>query len=441
MDRRTFIGTTGKAGLAFTIVPRHVLGRGYLAPSDKLNVACIGVGGMGGSDVRGMAALADVNIYALCDVDQLRAHDMHVAHPQARKYRDFREMLDKEQANIDAVTVSTPDHTHAPAALMALRLNKHVYCQKPLARTVSEIRALMTAAREKPRLATQMGNQGHAGDGTRLIREWVEAGLIGTVREVHYWTDRPIWPQALDRPSDAHNVPPTLDWNLWLGPAPERPYHPAYAPFRWRGWWDYGTGAMGDIACHAMDAAVWTFGLRYPRSVVPDSTALFAETAPRASRVEYDFRTSAGAPLKIVWRDGSFLPPRPAGFPLDVRWPPNNDGGQLWIGDRGMLIADMYGNGPRLLDARRDAEVKATPLPVKYPRTRGVYAEFVAAAKAGTQPGSNFAGHAGPLTEMVALGNLAVRAGRAIELDERDGSLKTAGIPAEWVTPVYRAGW
>jgi len=427
------------AGMAFTIVPRHVLGRGFRAPSDTLNVACIGVGGMGRNDVRGVSG---ENLVALCDVDGKRAEDAFTSYPGATRYTDFRVMLDKEGSRVDAVTISTPDHTHAVAALAALRQGKHVYCQKPLARTLGEVRAMKAEAARRPRQATQMGNQGHAGEGTRQIREWVEAGAIGPVREVHFWTDRPIWPQAIERPSEAHNVPPTLDWDLWLGPAPTRPYNPAYAPFRWRGWWDFGTGALGDIACHAMDAAYWVLDLGYPTRIEAESTPLFPETAPAASRIVYHFaaRGSRG-PVTCVWRDGSFRPPRPSEVDDATPWPPWNDGGQLWIGDDGKLVADMYGRSPRLLDAKRDADLRASPPAEKYPRVESVYAEWIAACKAGTQPGSSFAGHAGPLTEMVLLGNLAVRAGRAIELDPETGVVKDAAIPVQWTMPTYREGW
>jgi predicted dehydrogenase len=438
IPRRRFVGDV-VAGAAFTIVPRHVLGRGYRAPSDKLSVACIGVGGMGRNDVRGMSG---ETIYALCDVDWKNADDAFTTHPPAKRYRDFREMLAKDGASIDAVTVSTPDHTHAVAVMAALRAGKHVYCQKPLARTLGEVRALEAEAARRPRQATQMGNQGHAGEGTRQIREWVEAGVIGAVREVHYWTDRPIWPQGIERPTEAHNVPPTLDWDLWLGPAPLRPYHPAYAPFRWRGWWDYGTGALGDIACHAMDAAFWVLGFKYPTRVEVESTTLFAETAPKSSRIVYHFPARGGRPeVRVVWLDGGLRPPRPPEVSSEAAWPPWGDGGQLWVGDGGKLVADMYGRNPRLLDAKRDAELKASPPAVKYPRVENVYVEWIAACQAGTQPGSSFAGHAGPLTEMVLLGNLAVRAGRNLELDPETGAVKNATIPAEWVTPTYRQGW
>jgi predicted dehydrogenase len=438
IPRRTFVHRVA-AGAAFTIVPRHVLGRGYRAPSDTLTVACIGVGGMGRSDVRGMSV---ENLYALCDVDGKSAEDAFVTYPSAKRYKDYREMFDKDAANIDAVTVSTPDHSHAAAAMLALQLGKHVYCQKPLARTLGEVRALEAESARRPHQATQMGNQGHAGEGTRQIREWVEAGAIGTVREVHYWTDRPIWPQGIERPSDAHNVPPTLAWDLWIGPAPFRPYNPAYAPFRWRGWWDFGTGALGDIACHAMDASFWTLGFRYPTRIEVESTQLFDETAPKSSRIVYHFPARGGRPaIKAVWLDGGLRPPCPPEVRELEMWPPWSDGGQLWIGDDGKLVANMYGRNPRLLDAKRDQEIRAHPPAAKYPRVESVYAEWIAACKAGTQAGSSFSGHAGPLTEMVLLGNLAVRAGRSLELDPDTGAVTNAAIPDEWVSPSYREGW
>lgn len=437
--RRGFVQQVTAAAAAFHIVPRHVLGRGFRAPSDTLNVACVGAGGMGANDVDGVSG---ENVYALVDVDWRQAENTFRKYPQAKRYRDFREMLERDGKNIDAVTVSTPDHCHAAVTMAALRAGKHVYTQKPLCRTLGEVRAVMGEARRRPGQSTQMGNQGHAGEGIRLMREWVEAGVIGTVREIQLWTNRPIWPQAIDRPTEAHNVPPTLDWNLWLGPAPERPYHPAYAPFRWRGWWDFGTGALGDIACHSMDAAFWILDLGYPTRIEAESTTLFAETAPRASRIVYHFAAKGSRPaVTVVWRDGSILPARPPEIGPEGQWPiPSEEGGQLWVGDEGKLVAGLYAQNPRILDGAKDAELKATPLPVTYPRTGGVYAEWIAACKAGTQPGSNFAGSSGPLTEMVLLGNLAVRAQRTITLDA-EGRVTNAAIPPEWITPTYRTGW
>ncbi|HET6679697.1 MAG TPA: Gfo/Idh/MocA family oxidoreductase [Gemmatimonadaceae bacterium] len=435
IDRREFVGDLARAGLAFTIVPRHVLGHGFQAPSDTLNVACVGVGGMGRNDVNGMGRTE--NIVALCDVDERSAADSFRNFPKATRYKDFRELLDKER-DIDAITVSTPDHVHASVVMAALSLGKHVYCQKPLARTIGEVRQVMAKAKTT-KVATQMGNQGHAAEGTRQIREWVEAGLIGPVREVHYWTDRPIWPQAIERPTEMHTPPATLDWNLWLGPAPERPYHPAYAPFRWRGWWDFGTGALGDIACHAMDAAFWTLDLGFPTSIVPESTKLYTETAPASSRITYEFPERNGRPaVTVVWRDGSMFPQRPPEVPQTAVWPAFADGGQLWVGDKGKLIAGMYGQNPRLLDPEQDAAVKANPPAEKYPRVESVYAEWIAACKNGTTGGSSFDGHAGPLTQMVLLGNLAVRTGRAVMVNPATGEISGADVPSEFLMPEYR---
>jgi hypothetical protein len=392
---------------------------------------------MGGSDVRGMS---EENIYALCDVDDSRAARSFNEFPQAKRYRDFRIMLEREGENIDAVTVSTPDHSHAVAAMMALGMGKHVYCQKPLTRTIWEARQLMNAARNSG-VATQMGNQGHSWEGTRQIREWVEAGWIGTVREIQYWTNRPIWPQAIQRPLESYHVPLHLDWDLWLGPAPERPYHPAYAPFNWRGWWDYGTGALGDIACHAMDAAFWALDLGYPTRIEPESTTLFEETAPAVSRIVYHFPARGNRQeIKVVWRDGDLTPPRPWDLDDVAPWPPASSG-QLWVGDEGTLVAGIYGDNPRLVNESRHAELMANPPEVTYPRTDGVYVEWSAACKSGGKAGSDFAAHSGPLTEMVLLGNLAVRSAKTLEIDPHTGMVTNTDIPEEFLKPTYRAGW
>ena len=438
ISRRTFVGDVA-AGVSFTIVPRHVLGRGLRAPSDTLNVACIGVGGMGRNDVEGMKS---ENIYALCDVDWKMAQDAFQSFPKAKRYKDYREMLAKEAKSIDAVTVTTPDHSHAAAAMLAMKAGKHTYCQKPLARTLFEVRVLEEYARKNPKLMTQMGNQGHAHEGTRLIREWVEAGAIGTVREVNFWTNRPIWHQAIDRPLEEYYVPSWLDWDLWLGPAPARPYHPSYAPFNWRGWWDFGTGALGDMACHIMDAAFWALELGSPTRVEPEATPLFKETAPAGSRITYSFPAMGTRPeVKVVWRDGALYPPRPPEVTDDQPWPFDSGGGQLWIGTDGKLVAGTYGDDPKLLDPARQAEIMAHPPAQKYPRSPGVYAEWIAACKSGAPAGSTFDGLAGPLTEMVLLGYLAVRMGRTLEVNPATGQITNPTVPAEFVQPTYRAGW
>lgn len=437
--RRNFVGQMAATGTLFHIVPRHVLGRGYVAPSDKLNIACIGVGGMGRNDVRGVEG---ENLVALCDVDWNAAEDAFRSYPKATRYRDYREMMDKEAKNIDAITVSTPDHNHCAAAMLGLKAGKHVYCQKPLARTMGEVKALKEEAARRPKQMTQMGNQGHTTEGTRQLREWTEAGIIGTVREVHYWTNRPIWGQGIDRPTQAHNVPPTLDWNLWLGPAPERPYNPAYAPFSWRGWWDFGTGALGDMACHGMDAAFWGLQLGYPTRVEPETSKLYPETAPKFSRVTYSFGERNGRPpVKVYWRDGGLWPARPDGLPAGTSWPPEEIGGQMWIGDSGAMLAGMYGENPRLLDEAKDKELKANLPPVKYERSPGVYAEWIRACKGGAPSLSTFNGHAGPLTEMVLLGCLAVRSGRPFNVNPDSGAISGVELNPEWLKPNYRKGW
>jgi len=273
ITRRDFLGRSAAAATAFMVVPRHVLGGpGYLSPSDTLNIGCVGVGGKGSSDIR---SVSSENIVALCDVDDTqmagflkseRNDPQYIEmYNKANKYRDFRIMLEKEK-HIDAITVSTPDHTHAVIAMMAIKMGKHVFVQKPLTHTIKEARMLASAAK-KAKVVTQMGNQGHAGEGGRLINEWIWDGAIGDVRTVYAWTNRPIWPQGIDAPKEIPSVPSTLDWNLWLGPAPFRPYHPAYAPFRWRGWWDFGTGALGDMGAHILDHPYWALKLEHPISV------------------------------------------------------------------------------------------------------------------------------------------------------------------------------
>ncbi len=285
LSRRSVLGAAA-AGAGWMIVPRRVLGRGETAPSDRLNIGIVGAGGKGRSDTAGVAS---EHIAAICDIDWKRAEQTLNAHPDAPRYHDYREMLDAHGDQLDAITVSTADHTHAVISIAALERGLHVFTQKPLTRTIWEARMVGEAAR-KAGTATQMGNQGHAGDGARLIREWIEAGVIGEVNRIEYWTNRPIWPQAIKRPEDVHEVPEHVAWDLWLGPAPDRPYHPDYYhPFAWRGWWDFGTGAIGDIACHAMDAAFWIFDLRDPSAVYAESTPLFKETAPASTRITFEY--------------------------------------------------------------------------------------------------------------------------------------------------------
>lgn len=405
MSRRQFIGGAMLASAGFMIVPSHVLGQGgRTPPSGKLNIAGIGVGGQGGHDI---SQMTDENIVALCDVDTAHAGGTFRRYPDAKIYKDYRQML-AEQKDIDAVVIATPDHQHAIIAMAAIRLGKHVYCEKPLTHTVWEARQLAQVAREH-KVATQMGNQGQASEETRRLCELIWDNAIGPVREVHVWTDRPAnglfkeyWPQGVERPKDTPPVPATLDWDLWLGPAPERPYHPAYLPFRWRGWWDFGTGALGDIGCHACDPVFRALKLGQPVSVEASSTRVNKETYPLGSMVTYQFPARGEMPpVKLTWYDGGLRPPRPAELDAGAEMGAN---GHLFIGDGGKILSQQRGYA--LIPARRQKDYGEPPR--KLPRSVGHYKEWIAACKGGPPAGSNF-DWAGPLTEVVLLGNVALR--------------------------------
>lgn len=439
IPRRDFVRSAAAAGAASLVPASALAARPGRATQEKIDVACIGVGGMGERDVEGVAE-AGFNVVALCDVDQERAEESYRRHPQARRYEDWRELLAKERS-VPAVTISTPDHNHAVITMAALKAGKHVYTQKPLVRTLGEARAIRAEAARRPSQITQMGNQGHAGKGVRVMREWVEAGLIGDVQEVHYWTNRPIWPQGMLRPTELHVPRPSFNWDLWLGPAMERSYNPAYAPFRWRGWWDFGTGALGDMACHLMDAAYWILDLGYPTYVEAECSRVYDETAPEGSRVVYEYPARGGrGPVRIVWRDGGLLPRKPTEWPERDPWPPSPAGGQLWVGSDGKLIAGTYSQDPRLLDVDLMERLEKNPLEERYPRPEGVYKEWLAAIRAGEKSGSDFATYAAGFTEMVLLGCLAQRLHTRLEVNPRTGKLLTE-VPDEMVDPSYREGW
>jgi predicted dehydrogenase len=401
---------------------------------------------MGGGDIATHAKLG-ANVVALCDVDDVRAAGSFNAFPKARRYKDFRTMLDKEAAHIDAVTVGTPDHIHAVAAMAAIRAGKHVYCQKPLTHTLFECRELTRAAR-KAGVATQMGNQGHATEGSRLTNEWIQAGVIGSVGEVHVWSDRAglLWKQGIGRPADTPPIPSTLDWNLWLGPVRERPYHPAYAPVSWRGWRDFGTGALGDMGCHIIDHPVWALGLSAPRfvearatldgSILSSNTPNF-ETYPIASLIYYEFPARGVRPkVRMTWYDGGLMPPAPPGLPLDQRLP---DNGVLYIGSAGAMYHSSHGGMPQLLP--RALHEAAAKVPKTIPRSPGHYEEWAAAVRGGPRPVSNF-DYSGPLTEIVLLGVLSLRApGKRLEWDSENLKVTNAPELNEFVHAEYRRGW
>jgi predicted dehydrogenase len=441
-SRRQFITSAASATFAFTVAQRYARGE---SPNERLNVACIGCGGKGESDVGGVS---NQTVVALCDVDEDRAAKSFERHPDAKRYSDWRVMLDKEADNIDAVTVSTPDHTHAPASMAAIQLSKHVYVQKPMTHSVFEAQKLMEAAREK-KVATQMGNQGHASEDTRRICEWLWQGAVGTVKEVHFWTNRPIWPQGLlERPKDTPAAPEKLNWDVWLGPAPERAYHPCYHPFAWRGWWDFGCGAIGDMACHIMDAGVWAMKLTGPCTVEALATHFNTEGFPKRSISRYEFPARGDLPpVKAYWYDGGEIPPLPLALEEWARENqdenkrnklPTGDNGQMYVGDKGVLVAGTYGEGPRLFPEPWGKEFLATNPKQMIPRSPGHYEEWIRACKGGEPNSGNF-DHAGPLTITALLGNVAMRAGEKINWDGQ--KVTNVGKANEYLQREYRKGW
>ena len=446
-SRRSLLQGAAAASLPL-ILPRHVLGLGGAqAPSDRLNIAGIGIGGQGSHD---LAQFTGENIVALCDVDAAYAGGVFDRHPQAKRYTDYRKMLE-QQPDIDAVIVATPDHLHACIALAAMAAGKHVYCEKPLTHSVGEARRLTEAARAS-KVATQMGNQGQGSEGTRRLSELIADNAIGPVREVHVWTDRPsnglfneYWPQGIDRPAGAPAVPDTLEWDLWLGPAPARPYHPAYLPFRWRGWWDFGTGALGDIGCHSLDPVFRALRLGHPLSVEASSTRVNAETFPLASMVTYQFPARGDMPaVKLTWYDGGWRPPRPEELEPDREM---GASGHLLVGDDGKIISRRQRDGVdyTLIPESRAREYGDPPQTL--PRSIGHYLEWVEACKGAAAAGSNF-GWAGPLTEVVLLGNVALRPELRQELTSKkllwDGPsmrFTNSETANKFLKREYREGW
>jgi predicted dehydrogenase len=443
MSRRQFVAGTSMAG-AFTIVPRHVLGGpGFTAPSDKLNIACIGVGGRATDD---MEELQSENFVAFCDVDWSRAVEAFCGYPNVPRYRDFREMLDKENDKIDAVLVATPDHTHAVASMAAMRKGKHVYCEKPLTRTVFEARSVAKMA-SQTKVATQMGNQGMAYEGNRLINEWIWDGAIGPVREVHVWSDRPThqgklpfwWAQGGERPADTPEILYDLDWNLWLGPAPSRPYHPAYVPFAWRGWWDFGSGGLGDMGIHNLAPVFSALKLGAPTSLHASSTPVYKEMVPWASVVHYAFPARADMPpVKLHWYDGGMLPPRPD--ELEDNLELNREDGIIFVGDKGKILVEGWGGEkPRLIPETRMQAYKQPPKTL--PRSIGHHKEWIEACKGKGATRSNFA-FAGPLTEAVLLGSISVRLeGKKLHWDAENLKVTNSDEATKLLHYPYREGW
>jgi len=424
------VKSTAAGGLGFLFLRDSRLAFGYEA-NEKLNIGIIGCGGQGGSN---LGAVSGENIVALCDVNEKCTAEAAKKFPKAKVYADFRQMLDRMHREIDAVVVSTPDHTHAPASVMAMKMGKHVYCEKPLTHSIYEARVMRDTAR-KYKVATQMGNQGTAGNGLREAVEIIRSGAIGQVYEVHVWSNRPVWPQGIDRPTDTPPVPPELHWDLWLGPAPERPYHPAYQPFKWRGWIDFGTGALGDMGCHTLNMPFMALDLRNPISVEAEVFEMTRETYPKRSIVHYSFPARGNLrALRLTWYDGGLKPSPDVLYGRDLP-----ESGVVLIGDRGRLFAgDDYGGNHELLPKEDFANFQKPPQTL--PRSPGHHAEWIRACKGGEPAMSNF-DYAAALTETVLLGNLAILTGEPIYWDPV--GMRAINCPRAdyYVNRPYRRGW
>jgi predicted dehydrogenase len=411
VKRRDFLKRAAVVTFGFQLVPRYVLGQGQTPPSGKLNIAGIGVGGQGGGVLGDMKT---ENIVALCDVDSGKAAHTFNAFPKAERFKDYRVMLEKCK-DVEAVMIATPDHMHAPITLAALRAGKHVYVEKPMAHSIEEAR-LMTQVAKETGLVTQMGNNGHAGEGLRRTREWIEAGAVGTVKEVHGWSDRPLkwWPQPAQKPTNRPPVPKDLDWDLWLGCAPVRPYSPAYHPFAWRGWFDFGTGALGDMAVHNLDPAFYALDLGAPSSAESQHSPLGLETYSAWQIITFSFPARGSQPaIKMVWYDGGKLPPPPPGMEVGEKLP---DNGILFIGTKGTMLCGGWSGPPRLVPATLMNDFKAPPKTI--PRSSGHRSEWIQACK-DKKPEDAKAGFAysGPFTEALLVGNLATRIQKRVEWD------------------------
>jgi len=445
MTRRRFNAAVA-AATAVSIVPRHVLGAGEKPPSETLNIAGVGVGGMGGGNIRGCSG---ENIVALCDVDAKKAGGIFKKYKKAKTYKDFRVMFEK-QKDIDAVVVATPDHTHAVVTMAAIQAGKHVYCQKPLTHTVHEAHVVAEAAR-KHKVQTQMGNQGHSSESIRLLKEWVGAGILGDVKEVHAWSDRPIgkpWYANFavrELPKNNPPCPDHLDWDLWIGPAPDRPYNPAYHPFTWRAWLDFGTGALGDMGCHILDPAFWALDLGHPESIRAEvehvKPELADEVFPISSKLVYTFPARGKMPpLTLKWFDGHFKVPIPKelekGRKLDAS-------GAILYGDKAVAKHGSHGaGGLRIIPESKMKELRSSLPPKTIPRVKGRHEkDWIRACKDGHPASSNF-DYGGRLTEMVLLGVLAMRfSGETLQWDGTKRKFTNNAKANELLHIDYRDGW
>jgi predicted dehydrogenase len=460
-SRRQFLKSSAIAAAGFMIVPRHVLGgKGFIAPSDKLLIAGVGAGGKGESDIANFYKSGKAEIAFLCDVDDRRSAKTRGNFPKAKYYKDWREMFDKEHKHFDAVSVSTPDHNHAIITYNAMQLNKHVYVQKPLTHDIWEAR-MLTEAAKKYKVVTQMGNQGSSNDGTRLMSEWYDADLIGDVHTVYCWTNRPVWPQGIAWPPPQPEIPKELDWDLWLGTAPKKDYVDKLVPFNWRGWWDYGTGALGDMGCHLVEAPFRVLGIQYAKDVQASVGSVyvdefkeghFPESCPPSSHITLTFPKTAKTKgdVTLHWMDGGIQPERPTELLASENFGGEEGNGTLFIGTKGKMYASTYSDAATLLPKALTKDAKA---PQKWARVpggaNGHYAQWVEGCIAGygkTELSSSF-DKAGPLTEALLMANLAVRGhelrGGRVKLLWDNEAMKVTNFDAvnQYIKRDYREGF
>ncbi len=466
MKRRKFVKKVAASSTAFSIVPSFVLGKGHVPPSDTLYVSAFGVGGRGAGVMNGLDKTNKVKYVTLCDVDDRRAKNSYEKYPEAKRYKDFRKVFDNHLNEIDAIMVATPDHTHATIALPFMREKKHAYVEKPLTHNIGEARLMTQVARENG-IVTQMGNQGASSDGSREAKEWIKSGVIGKVERVDCWTNRPIWPQGIPVPTRVDPIPQGLDWDLWLGPAAMRDYNESYLPFKWRGWWDFGTGALGDMGCHIMETPFGVLDLGYPTEAEASCTtnwagdfieADYSESCPASSLVRLKFNTAEHGDIALNWYDGGLMPDLPDELKDDEKIG-DTDGGTVFYGSKGILVCDTYSRNARLLPSERMLQINA---PEPYLKriagdTGGHQSNWVEACLNGSETSSDFK-RSGPLTEAVLMGNLAIKSfqykepienGRGFTYPGRrkilwDGeNMRVTNYEKanEWVKGSYRKGW
>ena len=460
LNRRRFIAKSATLA-AVSIVPRRVLGgSGHVSPSNQLNVAVIGTGGQGITNIKKFLTHSDVKITAICDVAKFWDNsDLYYRHNGGREpamkaiedyyrqtgtagyhgckvYVDFRLMLEKSDKDIDAVVVATPNHVHAVASMAAIRAGKGVYCEKPLTYSVYEARKIAEASREA-KVATQLGNQGHSSDDIRRAVEWIRDGAIGKISKVYAWAGENRIPKFTERPKETPPVPDGLNWDLWLGPAKERPYHPAYAPLVWHYWWDFGGGKLGNFGCHTLDTAVWALNLGHPTLIESSSTQLSKETTPIASTCHYKFPAcDSQPPVDLYWYDGGIRPPRPDCLELERNLPRN--GGSLLVGEHGAILSGTWSGSPRIIPEKKMRDYKLPRATI--PRSLGHRRDWINACKSGPPASSNFE-YGARLTEIVLLGVVSLRTGTTLHWD--GPNMKATNAPQ--VEPVihghFRKGW